>query len=196
MQLIPFKNEKGILKAKNTDAEGSIKALHDAGFSTKNKNAVILGAGGAARAIAFQLASDLSELVLLNRSPERPQELATNIQTYFDVSINIGDLSNESLKYHLNSADLVINTTPYGMYPSIQHSIIPKELLRPDIFVYDVIYNPMYTQLLQDAKQAGCEILTGVDMFVNQGAVAFEWWTGVKPDTSIMKDVVIKELRL
>jgi len=107
----------------------------------------------------------------------------------------VGKKSNyETLKSLINDVDLLINATPVGMYPVVNKTPISKDLLAEHLFVYDIIYNPLNTQLLKDASEIGCKTLNGIEMFINQGALAFEWWTGTKPNTNTMKKTIIEIL--
>ncbi|MCX6799312.1 MAG: shikimate dehydrogenase, partial [Candidatus Diapherotrites archaeon] len=91
-------------------------------------------------------------------------------------------------------ADILVNATPVGMFPKVRESPVPKELLRGGLVVFDAVYNPIETQLLRQAKEAGCVTVSGVEMFVEQGAQQFELWTGEKAPREIMKQVVLEAL--
>ena len=189
-----IKNVNGILIGKNTDAYGAKKALIDAGCKTKGKKVLILGAGGAARAISFVLSEEIDEIFVCNRTEKRAFKLAKELEDKMKIPATGKDLSKETLKSLLNKADILINTTPIGMYPDVKKSPISKELLTDRLFVYDIIYNPLQTQFLKDASEIGCKTLNGIDMFVNQGALAFEWWTDKKPNIILMKEKIIEQL--
>ena len=90
--------------------------------------------------------------------------------------------------------DIIINTTPLGMVPYINTTPINKEYLNKNMIVMDIVYNPIETQLIKDAKKNGCSTIDGLSMFVNQGAQQFELWTGIKPSIELMRNSVIKEL--
>ena len=90
---------------------------------------------------------------------------------------------------------ILITATPVGMYTDVNKTPISKDLLAEHLFVYDVIYNPLNTQLLKDASKIGCKTLNGIEMFINQGALAFEWWTDTKPNTNVMKKTIIEILK-
>ena len=188
------KNVNGNLIGKNTDAFGAKKALIDAGCNIKGKNVLILGAGGAARAISFALSEEINEIFICNRTEKRAFKLAKELKDKMKIPAKGKDFSEETLKSLLNDVDILINTTPIGMHPDVNISPISKELLTEHLFVYDIIYNPLQTQFLKDASEIGCKILNGIDMFVNQGALAFEWWTDKKPNINLMKEKIIEIL--
>lgn len=188
------KNVNGNLIGKNTDAFGAKKALIDAGFNLKGKKILILGAGGAARAISFALSEEIDELFICNRTEKRAIKLAKDLRDKMKTSATGKDMSKETLKNLIVNVDLLINTTPIGMYPNVNKSPISKELLTHHLFAYDVIYNPLQTQFIKDASEIGCKTLNGIDMFINQGALAFEWWTDKKPNKNTMKEKIIESL--
>jgi len=188
------KNEGGALLGRNTDALGAKKAILDAGFKIEGKKALILGAGGAARAISFALTEKIDEIFISNRTEERAIKLAKELQDKTKIKATGKDTSEKTLRTLTNSVDILINTTPIGMYPKIDVSPISKDLLNENLFIFDIIYNPLQTRLLKDAKEIGSKTLNGLDMFINQGALAFEWWTGKKPNVKLMKEKIIEQL--
>jgi len=189
-----IKNEGGVLLGRNTDALGAKQALLDAGFKIEGKKALILGAGGAARAISFALSEKIDEIFISNRTEERAIKLAKELHNKTKIKATGKDMSEKTLRSLTYSVDILINTTPIGMYPKIDISPISKDLLNENLFIFDIIYNPLQTRLLKDAKETGSKILNGLDMFINQGALAFEWWTGKKPNVKLMKEKVIEQL--
>ncbi len=189
-----IKNDKGYLTGKNIDAEGAMKALLNAGYTVSGKNILLLGAGGAARALAYIMAEDVHKIVFVNRTEKRALKLSNQIKKYFGINAEAKKMSKNVLKDESKKADIIINTTPVGMYPNVDKSPIPAECLHEDLIVYDIVYNPLKTKLITDATQKGCKTLGGLDMLVNQGALAFEWWTNKKPDTSLMKKKIIEFL--
>jgi len=188
------KNEGGVLLGRNTDVLGAKQALMGAGFKIEGKKALILGAGGAARAISFALSEEIDEIFISNRTEERAIKLAKELQDKTKIKATGKDMSEKTLKTLANSVDILINTTPIGMYPKIEISPISKDLLNENLFIFDIIYNPLQTRLLKDAKETGSKILNGLNMFINQGALAFEWWTGKKPNVKLMKEKIIEQL--
>jgi shikimate dehydrogenase len=189
-----IRNDEGYLIGKNTDAEGALKAILDARYSISGKNILLLGAGGAARALAYILAKDANKIVIANRTEKRAINLANEINKYFDIKIEGKNNAKNVLKEETKDAEILINTTSVGMYPNVDQSPIPPEYLHEDLFVYDVIYNPLRTKLLDAASEKGCKTLGGLDMLINQGALAFEWWTNKSPNVNLMKDKIIEFL--
>ncbi len=189
-----IKNNEGFLSSRNTDAEGAMKALVDAGYKVSGKNILLLGAGGAGRAIAFIVAKESNKIVLSDMDEKRAEKLANEIKRKYGTSIEGKNNSHHVLKEESKKADILINATPIGMYPNINKSPIPSEFLHKDLFVFDIIYNPLKTKLLKDATEKGCTTLSGLNMLVNQGALAFEWWTNKKPNIDLMKNKIIEVL--
>jgi len=190
-------NDGGVLKGTNTDAGGFLQALLERGIEPKGKNVVILGAGGAAKAISFILAESGANLVILNRLLELnwAEELAGRLSAIFSIAVKALELAETNLKKVLPAADILVNTTSVGMSPDINETPLPANLLRPDLTVFDIVYNPIKTRLLRESEQAGAKTVSGVNMFVWQGALAFERWIGVKAPLEVMRAEVIKQLK-
>jgi shikimate dehydrogenase len=191
-----IKNENGHIFARNTDGEGALIALNEAGCDPQGKVIVILGAGGAAKAITFYLASLAKRLIIINRSSSHLNELIKSLQKNFQVPIDgISDNNTVAIENAIRSAALLINTTPIGMYPHKDEMPIDPSLFHPNLFVFDIIYNPIETKLLHIARTKGCKTLNGIKMLVNQGAIAFEWWTGIKPDKKLMETAILEDIK-
>ena len=186
-----IKNDDGYLKATNTDAAGARKSLIDAGFTIEGKNIVFIGSGGAARSIAYILSEDAKKIVLTDIVEERAVIVAREITKNMEANVEGKLASAKVLAEEIKHADLLINATPIGMHPKEGDSPISKDLLHQELFVFDVIYNPMETQLMKEATEIGCKTLSGLDMLINQGVIAFEWWTGKTPNSKLMKDKII-----
>jgi shikimate dehydrogenase len=191
-------NDDGVLTGYNTDATGFLQAMLERGIEPKGKNIVILGAGGASRAVSFILADRGANLTILNRLEEFDWavELARRISQTFSKSVEALELNKDNLIKALAKADILVNATSVGMSPNVNDTPVPAELLKPDMIVYDVIYNPIKTRLLKDAEAIGAEIISGVDMLVWQGVMAFEKWTGKKPTFEPMKAEALKYLEI
>ena len=189
-------NDDGVLTGYNTDATGFLQPLLENGIEPKGKNMVILGAGGASRAISFILAEREANLVILNRLLELDwaEELARKISGVFGKEVKALELDEKNLAMVLEQAEILINATSVGMSPNINESPVPARLLKPGLTVYDVVYNPIKTKLLSEAEAIGGKIIGGLDMLVWQGALAFEKWTGVKAPIEVMKKEAIKRL--
>ena len=159
----------------------------------KGSKIVVAGAGGAARAIAFQLAADGAEITIINRTEERAIELAKDISAAA-LPGRIKGTGLSGLKDLLKEADILINTTTLGMYPNTETAIATAEELHSDLTVFDIVYNPLETRLLREAKAAGAKTVSGVLMLVYQGAEAFKLWTGIEPPVELMKKTVLEAL--
>jgi len=189
-----IKNDGKYLIGKNTDASGAKKALLDAGCEITGKKALILGAGGAAKAVSFAISEDLDAVYIANRTEKRAIKLAKDLTNKTTIKAVGKNMSINTLKKLVDEVDILINTTPLGMYPDIEGSPISEEMLHNNLFVFDIVYNPLETRLLKEARKIGCKTLGGLDMFVNQGALAIEWWTGKKPNLNLMKEKVVEFL--
>ena len=189
-------NDDGILTGYNTDATGFLQVLLERGIEPKGKNIVILGAGGASRAISFILAERGSNLVILNRLLELDwaEELASKLSKIFTKEVEALELNRENLAGALDKANILVNATSVGMTPNIDQTPVTSELLKPELIVFDIVYNPIRTRLLREAEQAGAETISGIDMLVWQGALAFEKWIGLKAPIELMRKEVIKVL--
>lgn len=189
-------NENGKLIGIGTDGPGALKALDDAGVQLDGKNVVMVGSGGVARAIAFTLAqkTGLSKLTLLDINEGLLQGLETDLKSGTAACIEAFVLNDESLARVMAYADVIINCTPVGMHPQEDVSIIPIELFRDGQAVFDVVYNPINTKLLLDAKSKGLIAVSGVEMFINQAALQFEYFTGLKAPVEEMRRVVMEKL--
>jgi len=190
-------NREGKLIGYNTDGSGFMRALRDDGaFSPKNKRVVLLGAGGAARAVGFALVgAGVKSLIILNRTKSRGEALAWDLKISDTEVIALSWKDSRTLTA-LTECDLLVNCTSVGMKDSpgegkspLGMGLIPKRAL-----VYDVVYNPMETPLLYAAKKAGARTLGGLPMLVYQGAASFELWTGKSAPVDIMMRVAKKAL--
>lgn len=167
-------NKDGKLSGFNTDFMAAIEPLKP--FGIKNKKVCILGAGGAAQAVAHGIHKNNGDIIIINRSIKRGRQLALKYNAQFISMQEINQIN----KF---KADILINTTPIGMYPEnkIKDSPFPSHLLNRKMIVMDIIYNPLNTMLLSQAKITGCTIINGLSMFMHQGAAQFKLWTGITP---------------
>ncbi len=188
-------NNQGFLRGYNTDLLGVTNALKEAEFDPTNKKIVILGAGGAARAASFSIGRKAAELVIVNRSIEKAKDLCNDLMESVIVEARSRDLSEKILREEMKNTDLLVNCTSVGMWPNITQSLLNQKDIPETITVFDTVYNPLETQLLRDAKKAGAKTISGVEMFVYQGAYAFELWTGTKAPIKRMKEIVINNLK-
>jgi shikimate dehydrogenase len=190
-------NDKGNLKGYNTDASGFMEALLQGGFKPQNKKAVVLGAGGASRAVCFALAESGAEVIILNRQQEMHWAvgLAVSVSELCQRQVNALELIEDNLRASLEDAELLVNATSVGMSPDAGQTPVGKKLLKPGMVVFDVVFNPLKTRLLAEAEEAGAKTISGIDMLVWQGALAFKLWTGLKPPVEIMKAAALKALK-
>lgn len=186
------KRENGF-HAANTDYDAALEALKNTLPKTEDGvdkqlntcSAMILGAGGAARAVAHALhRAGVSPIYIVSRTMEKAEKLAAEIKAR----------PIEWEKRHSLSCDYIVNCTPIGMHPNLDESPLHFSCLKPEIVVFDTIYNPEQTMLLKDAKQRGCKTVSGVDMFVRQAALQFELFTGKKPSLEEMREVLRRAL--
>jgi shikimate dehydrogenase len=175
-------NHNGKLIGGTTDGKGALKALQEK-TSVTGKRITLIGAGGAARAIAFSLHQAGGELTVLNRAEEI--DMAASLAK--DLTCPWGDFS--LLESNVRQADIVIQTTPVGMAntPLSGKSVIPAEWLRPNMTVMDIVTNPRKTKLLQDAEHRGCQVVYGDRMLLWQGVFKFKLYTGVEPPVDVME---------
>ena len=187
-------NERGKLFGYNTDGKGAMIALQENGVDPEEQKMLILGAGGAAKAIAFQAAQEAEELVILNRTPEKAKQLADLLHKQFGTKAKGTTLSAEVLKKELENTDILVNATSVGMNPDVNASPVPAELLSRDLCVMDIVYNPLETKLMKDATSAGAKVVSGLEMLLYQGAVAFEIWTNCPSPVEVMKEAALTKL--
>ena len=189
------KNEKGKLIGYNTDGSGLVKAIEAAGVDYKGKKIVILGSGGAARAVAIQLAFDgAAEIVMANRTFSKAEEIMATINEKIPTSKGKAiEMDEEIIKEELKDAAIVINCTPVGMKSTIDQSPINNvDTFHKGLFVIDIIYDPLKTKLIYIAEEAGCKTMNGIDMLIYQGALAFKIWTEQDMPIEYIKEVLFK----
>ncbi len=197
-------NRGGRLEGCNTDAGGFLRALgREGGFDPAGKGVVLLGAGGVARAASFALArAGVKSLVITDIIEEKAHELVSDLERSLagtqGPAPEIRALLPDDPQFGegLSGCDLLVNCTPMGMKHSAGEGESPLEarLIPKRALVYDVVYNPIETPLLADAKRAGASTLGGLAMLVYQGAAAFELWTGKKASVDIMMEAATKAL--
>ncbi|MCK8826664.1 shikimate dehydrogenase [Natroniella acetigena] len=194
-----IENKQGELIGHNTDGQGFIRALGEGvGFSAQGKKALIIGAGGAAKAVAFQLGLEgVSQLYIANRTFETAVELVKNLEEKLSLSkVEALTLQDKNLVDNLPELDLIVDTTPIGMYPQIDATpVIGDKLLKRTSLVTDLVYNPVETVLLKRAKSLGIKTVSGLGMLIYQGAIAFEIWTGQEAEIGTMRDVILSQLK-
>ena len=186
------REEDGSYRGYNTDGNGYIASLQEAWKEDlTNERVLIIGAGGAARAIYYSLvAKGVKNVDICNRSIDNAQKLIDECP----YAGHSQALSLQIAEEKLDQYSLIIQTTSIGMYPNILESPIKIDQLSSDAFVSDIIYNPFETQILKEAKQKGAGIQNGLGMFVYQGALAFEYWFNREPNTERMEKIVAEQL--
>lgn len=191
---VNFGATEGKPNAFNTDGIAAVRVLKENVGSLAKKNVLLLGAGGAAKAIAFYLRDEGTSLVILNRTVERARELAARLRPPLgDTEIEWGGL--EELPTRIEDADILINATSVGMYPNVEETLVTADLMHGNLVVFDVVYNPVETRLLKEAKKAGVRRrIDGVKMLVYQGAEAFKIWTKISPPIDVMEKAVRERL--
>ncbi len=177
-------NQKGKLTGYNTDCMAAVMELECSMKKTNetlnNKKISIIGAGGVARAIAFGLKEKSCDITIYNRTIERAEKLSHDVKCKFESFKEI----------HKIDSDILINTTSIGMFPNVDRTPIPENVLKKDMIVFDAVYNPIKTRLLRDAKEKGCHTINGLSMFINQAAEQFRLWTNIDPPVKLMTNVV------
>jgi shikimate dehydrogenase len=187
-------NKNGKLSGFNTDGVGALKAIRENGTEVSEKKVLLLGAGGAAKAIAFALAEKAGELAILNRAAEKAVVLADALNRVFGKKIVGNALSPSAVQKNLQDADILVNATSIGMHPSINQSLVAPQWLRSDLTVMDIVYNPVETKLARDAKAAGAKVISGVEMLIYQGAASFEIWSGCSAPIEVMRKAALNQL--
>ncbi len=188
-------NDDGELIGYNTDVNGIISALEAKVHSLKGLKALLIGAGGAARACIVALVlKGCKEIIIMNRNFDKAKLMAEDLSKKLKMNYILEELSMDSLKKAINSVDIIINATPIGTYPNLDESIVPQELIKKDMVVFDVVYNPKKTKLIRDAEKMGAKVIPGYEMFVGQGAASFKLWTGIDAPVDIMGRAVLKAL--
>ena len=193
--------EDGTMTGHNTDGVGFVRNLKEHGVEVKGQKIVLLGTGGAATAIAVQAALDgAAEIAIFNQKDEfyangekTVEKLRKAVPGISSVSINdLGDT--ELLREAVKNADILVNATRAGMSPLEDVIPVPEDVLRPELAVADVVYNPRETLLVRKAKEAGCRaVVGGIGMLLWQGAAAFELFTGQEMPAAEVKEKFFSE---
>ncbi|HEY9161913.1 MAG TPA: shikimate dehydrogenase [Desulfomonilia bacterium] len=181
-----------------TDGPGAMKALLDGGVELEGRDVLILGAGGASRAISFTLAMNagISGITLLDINETLLRGLERDLVSGTKTPITAQLITDRTVFDAVKRADIIINCTSVGMHPNEDASLIPPEIFRKDQVVFDIVYNPLETKLIKEAKSCGLAVIPGVELFINQAALQFEHFTGVKAPVEVMRKVVLDKLRI
>ncbi len=188
------KNKK--LIGYTTDGLGAIQALRYRGVDPSEKKIVILGAGGASRSVSLVLAMHAAEIVILNRTVTKAEKLAEELRLYHETnaSVKAKELNKQNARQEIKDADILINATSLGMPPQENVMPVDSSLLRSDLVVFELVYEPCETKLLLEARKKGAVTIDGLTMLVFQGAVSFEIWTGKKASLEVMMKAAVDEL--
>ena len=179
------------LRGFNTDASGALRALRDAGVALKGQRVLMVGSGGAARAIAFALAGEsLEHLTILGIDDRERRGLASDLRNKTRLRLDEGSLTDSSLAAAMKNSAVLLHCTPIGMSPKTEETCVPSNLLHSGLTVMDIVYNPLETRLIRDAKSAGCRTIRGIEMFLNQAVAQFELWTGAPAPVEVMRTVL------
>jgi shikimate dehydrogenase len=185
------------LIGENTDGKGFLRGVRmDAGMNPQGKRAIVLGAGGAARAIVTELAlAGVSDVLVVNRSAARGEQMAAELAAKTNAPIRYQQWSGT---YRVpENADLLVNATSIGLYPDVE-SMPPVDLssAKPEMLVSDAVFNPAETRLLAAARKRGLAVLDGLSMLVYQGVIGFELWTGQNPPEGVMREALRRALAM
>jgi shikimate dehydrogenase len=186
--LVIERSEEGqvSITGRNTDAEGFVGALRYNGFDPKEKSAVVMGAGGGARAAVYGLLeAGAREILVFDVELSRAQVLVSDLGNL--GKLGALPLTTETLVESARAADLLVNATPMGMWPRVDGSVWPEGVPIPaHLTVFDLVYNPPETRLMRKARESGARAIGGLRMLVGQGALAFEMWTGQPAPVEVM----------
>jgi shikimate dehydrogenase len=178
-------NKGGRLVGYNTDWRGALEALEEE-VDLKGKKVLLLGAGGAARAIGFGLKEKGSQVIISNRSPDKANELAKDLGFVYQPLLSIKE----------PKIEVIINATSVGMCPQNAESPLPKKFLKEGMVVMDIVYQPLKTKLLQEAEERGCRTIDGLEMLARQGIAQLEIWTGRRPEINQIKEDLRRALQI
>ena len=190
-------NRKGKLLGFNTAGFGFLKALQlDANYNPKEKNVLIIGAGGAARAAVHALVKEGASVVVSNRTIEKAFDIAKEFES--EDSVHVVDRSGKYFQEALDNASLIVNCTPMGMMGGQfqNQSPLKASQIRENVLVYDMVYNPINTPFLKEAKRSGATTISGLSMLVFQGSESFKLWTGKTPSIPVMLEAAKDALGL
>jgi shikimate dehydrogenase len=182
----------GRLVGYNTDGQGALDGLARAGIAIHGKRVLVLGSGGAARAVAMTVAmrGQPAELAILGVIEDELQRLGRDVRERASAPVSVRMLDDTTLASAMAHADVLLQCTPVGMTPEVGRSLVPRELLHAGLAVFDAVYNPRRTLLIEQAAAKGCPVVEGSEMFLGQAMVQFELWTGQKAPAEVMRKVI------
>jgi shikimate dehydrogenase len=179
-------NEKNCLIGYNSDWIGAVQAIEQV-TTIQDKKIILIGAGGAARAISYGLKQRGGIVFIFNRSFERAKILASNFKLY--LGGNLEDLN------QVKDYDILINATSVGSLSNIDHSVVPDFVLKKGKIVFDVVFNPLQTDLIKKARQLDCQVIPGIKMLLFQGAFQFKLFTGQEAPLNVMEETLIRSFK-
>ncbi len=183
----------------NTDVYGIEAALvRVAGLELLPENCVVLGAGGAARAVVYALGNrkEVQRITILNRTAKRAEDLAKDMEKLTGKTIDVGGMDADGQDRAFSEAGLVVNATSLGMVPNIKDSpLMSERAVHSNLVLYDTVFNPLETRLMGQFREVGAQAFGGLDMLVFQGARSFQIWTGIEPPVDVMKQAVLSSLK-
>lgn len=184
------------IEGHNTDAPGFLAALRAAGGEPDGASAVVLGAGGSARAVVVALARRGARITLVNRTVGRARVLADHVNAAFpEVPVRVVESGSAALAEAIRAAQLLVNTTSVGMHPHEDElPELPLDAVHPGLFCFDLIYNPLETRLLREIRTRGGRGSHGAGMLAHQGALALTLWTGHEAPAALMEQIVLQSL--
>jgi shikimate dehydrogenase len=173
----------------NTDWSGSARVLREINFNPTGKRVVVLGAGGAARAVVYALAREQANILILNRTLARAKALVEEFRPQFPLTAFAAlPLTDETCFDQIGSAELLVNATPVGMWPHAEASPLPDDApIQRGLTILDLVYCPEETRLIRQARAVGARTISGLELLVWQGAAAFQLWTGHEPPVEVMR---------
>ena len=188
------RNVNGILKGYNTDIFGFIEPLRKRNVNFNGMNILLLGAGGSARAViaAFSETKGINKITIANRTQEKARQLAKRGR---DLGLECQVTEMDNIKDIAVKSHLIVNTTSIGMDQEKEESVIGYEHISKNTIVYDIVYKPVVTDLLENARYAGADVVYGYEMLLEQGARAFEIWTGLRAPRDVMKKSLLGVFR-
>ena len=184
-------NHEGMITAYNTDGYGAIAALQEKGVSLDGRRCLIIGSGGSARAIAFTLLMQGASVVIAGIDVESTRSLTFDLMSAGSAEAIHPDRFDAQF---LSNIDIIVNTTPVGMKPDYEGIPIQPELLNGKHVVFDIVYSPLKTRLLQEAEIRGCTTVSGISMLLYQGTRQFEIWTGIPAPVSAMNESLLSSI--
>jgi len=185
-------NDHGRLLGYNSDGQGALDALARAGIAISGRRVLVLGSGGAARAVAMTVAlhGRPAELEILGVVEDELAHLGRDIGEKSAIQPRAQRLDDTTLAAAVERAEVLLHCTPVGMTPEKERTLVPRNLLRPELAVFDAVYNPRRTLLLKEAAALGCRVVEGMEMFLGQAMVQFELWTGQPAPAEAMRQVI------